>query len=233
MRAIARRMTFLIVALATGAVAAQDRPKSLEQQAKSQVGTIATMCGTVVAYLCQRPERTSLLALDKPFSGAGVSIGIAHEDRKKFGTGFEQQHVLLDVCATGAVEKRKNRYIIRVQDPAQLRLATDSASSVRFGGDSFSACDEGVELPKLVREVKPEYTETALNARIQGVVLLEAVVLKDGQVGDIRILRSLDAKRGLDDQAVKALKAWRFDAGTRDGRLVPVVVTVELSFRLK
>jgi hypothetical protein len=152
MRATARRLALLIVTSATGVADAQDRPRSFEQQAKSQVGTVATMCGTVVAYQCQRPERTSLLALEKPFSATGVSVGIAHEDRAKFGTRFEQRHVLLDVCATGTVEKRKNRYVLRVQDPAQLRVANDSVSSVNFGGDSFSACDDGVELPKLVRE---------------------------------------------------------------------------------
>jgi TonB family protein len=233
MKATARRLALVIVTSAAGVVDAQDRPRSLEQQAKSQVGTVATMCGTVVAYQCQRPERESLLALEKPFSAAGVSVGIAHEDRAKFGTRFEQRHVLLDVCATGTVEKRKNRYVIRVQDPAQLRVANDSVSSVSFGGDSFSACDDGVELPKLVREVKPEYTQAALNARIHGVVLLEAVVLTDGQVGDVRILGSLDSKLGVDDQAVKALKAWRFNPGTREGRPVPVIVTVELSFRLR
>jgi TonB family protein len=84
-----------------------------------------------------------------------------------------------------------------------------------------------------VREVKPEYAQAALNARIRGVVLLEAVVLTEGQVGDVRILGSLASKPGLDDQAVKARKAWRFDPGTRERRPVPVIVTAELTFRLK
>jgi TonB family protein len=61
-----------------------------------------------------------------------------------------------------------------------------------------------------VREVKPDYTQAALNARIHGVVLLEALVLTEGQVGDVRMLGSLASKLGLDDQAVKALRAWRF-----------------------
>jgi TonB family protein len=222
----------LILSVAAAVVSAQ-APKSLEQQAKSQVGTIATMCGIVVAYQCQHPERTSLLALEKPFSAAGVSVAIAHEDRGKFGIRFEQRYVLLNVCATGAVEKRKNRYVILVQDPGQLRVSNDPASSVSFGGDSLSACDDGVELPKLVKEVKPEYTQPALGARIEGTVLLEAVVLTNGQVGDVRILRSLDSKLGLDDQAVKTLKSWRFNPGTHEGRPVPVIVTVELTFRLK
>jgi TonB family protein len=173
------------------------------------------------------------LALEKPFSGAGVSVAIAREDRGKFGLRFEPRHVLVNVCATGAVEKRKNRYIIRVRDPGQLQVSSDPGSLVSFGGDSFAACDDEVELPQVVTEVRPEYTQAARRARIEGVVLLEAVVLTNGQVGDVRILRSLDSRLGLDDQAVKALKSWRLNPGTHRGRPVPVIVTVELTFRLK
>jgi periplasmic protein TonB len=67
---------------------------------------------------------------------------------------------------------------------------------------------------------------------MEGTVLLEAVVLTNGQVGDVRIIRSLDSRLGLDDQAVKALRAWRFNPGTHEGHPVPVIVTVELTFRL-
>jgi hypothetical protein len=165
MRITVNKIALLLVTLATGTVSGQDRPKSLEQQANSQVGSIATMCGTVVAYQCQLPERTTLLALEKPFSAAGVSVAIAHENRAKFGIRFEQRLVPLNVCATGVVEKRKNRYVILVQAPGQLRVSEGLASSVSFGGDSFSTCDDGVELPKLVKKIKPEYTQAAMRAR--------------------------------------------------------------------
>lgn len=227
------RMMALLVMLAGGVVTAQDRPKSVEQEAKRQVGQIATLCGTVVAYQCQRPERTSMLALEKPFSGAGVSVAIAQQDRGKFGTLFEQRQVLREVCATGPVEKRKNRYLIHVEEPSQLSFRGDPPSAFLFPVESVSSCDVGVNLPRLLREVKPQYTQAALDARIEGVVLLEALVLTDGHVGDVRVLRSLDSTLGLDTQAITALKAWRFSAGTLERKQVPVVVTVQLSFRLK
>jgi periplasmic protein TonB len=63
-------------------------------------------------------------------------------------------------------------------------------------------------------------------------VLLEAVVKTDGTVDDVKVLRSLDAKFGLDQEAIKAAKLWRFQPGTRQGEPVPVVVTMELSFTL-
>ena len=92
---------------------------------------------------------------------------------------------------------------------------------------------DDVSLPQLVKEVKPSYTRKARAAAIQGVVLLQAVVRSDGRVGDVRVVRSLDAKYGLDQQAVKAAKQWVFKPGMKDGKPVAVLVAVEMSFSLK
>lgn len=91
----------------------------------------------------------------------------------------------------------------------------------------------GIDPPVLIKQVKPAYTVGALQARIQGAVLMDAVVLTDGTVGDVRIVRSLDRQTGLDDEAVKAVKQWRFRPGTRAGRPVPVLVAIELTFTLR
>ena len=91
----------------------------------------------------------------------------------------------------------------------------------------------GVVLPRLVKEVKPDYTLEAKRERIQGTVLLEAVVRRDGTVGEVRVKRSLDPQFGLDQQAVNALKKWQFAPGTKDGVAVPVLVEIEMRFTLK
>lgn len=91
----------------------------------------------------------------------------------------------------------------------------------------------GVEIPRILREVKPAYTADAMRAKIQGVVELEAVVLPDGSVGDVSVTRSLDRTFGLDNEAIKAVRQWRFAPGTRLGRPVPVLVTIELTFTLR
>jgi protein TonB len=87
--------------------------------------------------------------------------------------------------------------------------------------------------PRLKREVKAEYTQEAKDAGIQGSVVLDAEVLADGTVGDVKVKQSLDTKYGLDDQAVKAVKQWTFEPGTRDGKPVPVRVDIEMTFTLK
>jgi protein TonB len=90
----------------------------------------------------------------------------------------------------------------------------------------------GVSLSTLIKEVKPAYTAAAIAARIQGTVLLAAVVLPNGAVGEVTVLRSLDTKYGLDDQAVAAAKQWLFAPGMKDGVPVAVRVTIEMSFTL-
>ena len=92
---------------------------------------------------------------------------------------------------------------------------------------------EGIESPKPVSEVKPVYTKEAMAAKIQGSLSLEAVVLESGLVGDVEIIDSLDQVYGLDDQAIKAIKEWRFTPGTKDGKAVAVRVEVEFTFTLK
>jgi TonB family protein len=91
----------------------------------------------------------------------------------------------------------------------------------------------GVTIPKLLTQVQPSYTVDAMRARISGIVVLECVVEVDGSVGFVRVLRSLDAINGLDDEAVKAAKQWRFTPGMKDGVPVPVLVSIEMSFTLR
>ena len=76
------------------------------------------------------------------------------------------------------------------------------------------------------------YTPDAMRAKVQGGVALEAVVRADGTVGEVRVVRSLDKRYGLDDEAVKALKQWQFTPGQKDGSAVPVLVAVEMTFTI-
>ncbi|KKT81247.1 MAG: TonB family protein [Candidatus Yanofskybacteria bacterium GW2011_GWA2_44_9] len=99
-------------------------------------------------------------------------------------------------------------------------------------GDGAYAPGNGVTEPVLIYQVQPSYNPDAMRARIQGVVLLEAIVMPDGRVGKVRVIKSLDTKYGLDEEAVKAAKKWLFQPGMRQGQKVPVVIQIEMSFRL-
>jgi TonB family protein len=91
----------------------------------------------------------------------------------------------------------------------------------------------GVTLPRVLHEERPQYTSDAMRAKVQGTVLLECVVRPDGGVTDVQIVRSLDPTFGLDQQAVAAARKWRFAPGTRLGEPVAVQITIELTFTLR
>jgi len=105
-----------------------------------------------------------------------------------------------------------------------------------FGGGTGGGAyhpGNGVTSPELVREVKPTYTGEAMRAKIQGMVTMEAIVMPDGTVGQVRITRSLDDRFGLDQEAIRTVKLWRFKPGMRLGVPVPVLVEIEMQFTLR
>jgi periplasmic protein TonB len=91
----------------------------------------------------------------------------------------------------------------------------------------------GVSLPQVVKQVKADYTEEAKQNRIEGKVGLEAVVLANGTVGDVKVVQSLDSVYGLDKNAVAAMKQWEFKPGTKDNKPVAVRIHVEMAYTLK
>ena len=91
---------------------------------------------------------------------------------------------------------------------------------------------DGVSPPTVIREVKPRYTARAYAAGIVGSVLLSAVILANGTVGEVMVVRSLDAVYGLDAEAVSAAKQWLFTPPQKDGVAVAVRVTMEFTFTM-
>lgn len=90
---------------------------------------------------------------------------------------------------------------------------------------------DGVVLPIVVKDVKPQYTPAAMKARVQGSVFLTCVVEADGAVGEVQVKKPLHAE--LDQQAIKALKQWQFKPGTKDDKPVRVQVEIEMTFTLR
>ena len=91
----------------------------------------------------------------------------------------------------------------------------------------------GVELPRKIHEVRPQYTADAMRAKVQGTVWVECIVRPDGSCSDANVTKSLDSVFGLDQEALKAARQWRFIPGTRLGQPVSVVITIELTFTLR
>ena len=89
----------------------------------------------------------------------------------------------------------------------------------------------GVSAPVVIYRVEPLYSEEARRVRYQGVVVLWAIVRKDGSLEVLKLVRGLGL--GLDESAINALKQWRFRPGMKDGIPVDVALNVEVSFTLR
>ena len=92
---------------------------------------------------------------------------------------------------------------------------------------------QGLTSPVVITEAKPKYTAEAMRARIEGIVEMEVIVLADGTVGPVRVVRSLDKELGLDAQAMRAVKEWTFKPGRKDGQPVNVLVNIEMHFTVR
>jgi protein TonB len=95
----------------------------------------------------------------------------------------------------------------------------------------YTLDDDRVLAPVEVSRVQPDYPESARKAKMQGTVVIEAVISRFGTVESVRILRSVSPL--LDASAAKAVSRWKYEAARFDGRPVPVYLTVTVRFQLE
>jgi protein TonB len=94
---------------------------------------------------------------------------------------------------------------------------------LRVGGD--------VKAPVAISRTKPDYTDAARKGHTTGVVVVEAIVNKQGEVEQVKVLKGLPL--GLSEQAVDAVKKWRFKPGTLNGEPVEVIFSLTVNFTLE
>jgi len=98
--------------------------------------------------------------------------------------------------------------------------------------DLYEEGDEGLTSPVLVKQTPPNYTTEAMRAFIQGEVRMDCIVEIDGTIRSVRIRHSINPG-GLDDEAVKTVRQWRFKPALKDGVPVRMRVAVVMSFSLR
>ncbi|HXA17943.1 MAG TPA: energy transducer TonB [Thermoanaerobaculia bacterium] len=104
----------------------------------------------------------------------------------------------------------------------QKRITTAPDGLLGVGGD--------VKAPVVINRVEPIYPEEARKARIMGIVIVKAVISRDGVVKDVQVLKPLPF--GLDQAAVDAVKQWTFKPATLDGKPVDVFFNLTINFKL-
>lgn len=93
---------------------------------------------------------------------------------------------------------------------------------LRIGGD--------VKPPVLLQKIEPGYPEAARKARLEGVVILEAIITASGSIEEVKVLKSVNPL--LDASAVRAVQQWKYKPATLNGRAVRVYLTVTVTFNL-
>jgi TonB family protein len=110
-------------------------------------------------------------------------------------------------------------YRIRIWKDA---TASEEAPAVRVGG--------GVARPEKIKDVPPVYPAEAKKAKVAGMVILELVIDEQGDVSDMKVVRSVPM---LDQAAMDAVRQWKYQPATMNGKPVKVVTTVNVTFALQ
>ena len=104
---------------------------------------------------------------------------------------------------------------------AAASSAVAAGQPVRVGG--------AIKAPVQINKVQPVYPAEALAAKVQGIVILEAIIGVDGGVTDTKVLRSVPL---LDEAAMNAVRQWRYTPTLLNGAPVAVIMTVTVTFNL-
>jgi TonB family protein len=106
---------------------------------------------------------------------------------------------------------------------------------VLLSGQQTAGLDEamrvgpGVKPPKLIHKIEPEYSHDARAGHVQGTTVIQLIVDEHGNATDITVLSPLGF--GLDEKARAAIETWKFTPGSKDGKPVKILATVEVNFR--
>ncbi|HEY7864356.1 MAG TPA: TonB family protein [Thermoanaerobaculia bacterium] len=110
-------------------------------------------------------------------------------------------------------------------------LGTGGGDPAGPGEERIHEVGGAILAPRLVHKVDPTYPDTARKLRIEGVVIVRAIIGTDGRVEDVRIAKALFPS--LDGAVLEAIGQWRYEPATLRGRAVRVALTVTVDFQLR
>jgi len=214
---------------ATVTLEAQGPPTIPPDLARHAVGQVVTVCGDVGGFQCRGGQPRGLV-FRTPFSGSGFEVALDRVDAALLGDPIGDRCFGQHVCATGAVEPMAKGYRIWIAGLDQLQIPEPNLEAAASAQGTFW-CPRLGQGPKIVKEVKPEYTAGAMKAGVQGGVRVTAIVDVDGSVRAAVVGRSLHPE--MDESAVETVRHWQFEPGMQDGKPVPMAVWIDLMFSLR
>jgi TonB family protein len=145
---------------------------------------------------------------------------------------FRQQKKLTRI-ATAELDSVQPLAPVALPSPAPLAKADNHESAVNVSEPEaiFQPGVAGVSYPRCVFCPDPKYTAKARHDKIEGTVTLKVVIGTDGTASNIELVKGLG--QGMDEQAINAVKNWRFEpARGPNGEPVAVVAPIEITFRI-
>lgn len=210
-----------------------------EDQRTLRIATVVAIIFHVILFVIKFPEwatKTAEAQTQKP------KIFVVQQPRFKPPEVQKQQEILKPRTVRVPIPDPTpdEPEPVRQFEPEEQILETSLPSEAVFGdiGPPPEPEPQGpirvggqIKMPKLIRKVNPVYPEIARKARIEGVVILEIIVDKQGNVRDIRVLRPLGM--GCTEAAIEAVKQWRYEPSTLNGKPIEIQGTVTVNFRLQ
>src|SRR6266496_147077 len=163
-------------------------------------------------------------AAEQNYADAENNIGWLYQK----GLGVEQNSAEAITWYRKATDQ--GSALAKVNLASLLHSETGPAADVANSPEKPSMLTGGIQAPRVINNVDPEYSEAARKAMTEGTELLSVLVDANGKPQNVKVLTPLGY--GLDENAVSAVKTWRFDPATKDGKPVAVQLMVEVTFRL-
>lgn len=186
-------------------------------------------CGVVVETgTAFKRECDTVLAIGSPLSRWKIAAVIPKSARAAMPKRPEE-YLHDEICFLGTVVEKNRKPYVLIEGTSQIEVI--KAAEQKFAEGAVRYCDPDTILPTVVKEVRPEYTERAMRARVEGKVELEGVVDLDGRIREYRLLKILHPD--LDGAAARAVLQWVFQPGQQFGKPVRMVVAIEMSFVLR
>jgi TonB family protein len=104
-------------------------------------------------------------------------------------------------------------------------------SELRVNAEGPRISSPDLSAPVPLRKVDPKYPPSLMSERVEGEVVLYAVIRGDGTVDSIQLVHGIDEK--LDENAMQALSQWKFQPAARQGSPVELEAIVHIPFRLR
>ena len=165
---------------------------------------------------------------------AAVEAAAASRSAESTGNAVEQEQPaepsseqIAELVARAAALQEQLQAVL---DEMQVLLGDSDRSAGGSSSNEPFRIGDGIRSPAKIVNAGPIYPPEARDARVQGVVILEATISRTGEVSDVEVLRSVPL---LDEAAVAAVRQWRYEPTLVDGEPVSILMTLTINFQLR